>query len=321
MKGIGIIGTGKHGSRYAEHIINDIKGFQLTAISRRSNVGAKQAKGWGAQFFTDWRDLVCCPEVDAVIAVTVPSMNLEIAKLCAEQGKPLLMEKPLAGNSEEAADIVRIMNDADCSLTVGQTLRYNPVIPAVTSLLPQLGALYSFSVNQRIEPTSLSWHDEPDLAGAGVIIHTAVHIFDALQCITGQRIVRVMATGKCVHSSRLEDLVLVIAEFENGVIGTIDVSKVGKARSGRYEFVCQEGHLQADQIYGFTRIIRNSTAEEKKAYDPVPTILPLLEDWKQFLEGRGENPVTGEDGLYAVTVCDCCLRSYKEQRWVEVEVK
>ncbi len=33
---IGIIGTGKHGSRYANHIVNDIDGLELTAISRRS---------------------------------------------------------------------------------------------------------------------------------------------------------------------------------------------------------------------------------------------------------------------------------------------
>ena len=41
---VGVIGTGKHGSRYARHIINDVDGLALTAISRRSEVGRQQAE-------------------------------------------------------------------------------------------------------------------------------------------------------------------------------------------------------------------------------------------------------------------------------------
>ena len=42
---IGVIGTGKHGSRYANHIVKDVDGLTLAAISRRSPEGLDQARG------------------------------------------------------------------------------------------------------------------------------------------------------------------------------------------------------------------------------------------------------------------------------------
>jgi len=315
---VGIIGTGTHGSRYANHVVNDVEGVSLSAISRRSDAGEYQADGWDAAYFHDWRELVASQEVQAVIAVTPPKINLEIARSCAEAGKPLLMEKPLARNAGEAKEIVKVMAANNCQLTVGQTLRYNPVIQALQQQLPAMGKLYSFAVNQRIEPSTLAWHDNPKAAGAGVVIHTAVHIFDSLQVITGQKIVTVLAAARSVHSKRLEDLVTMLVEFEDGTIGTVDVSKVGPARSGRWEFICQEGQLHGEQIHLQMSKISGAMVAEKTHFEPLPTILPLLTDWRDFLQRKRANPVPGEDGLYAVRVCDACLRSARTGVWVRL---
>ena len=48
---IGIIGTGRHGSRYAGHIVNDMDRLTLAAISRRSESGEAQAREWGAAYY------------------------------------------------------------------------------------------------------------------------------------------------------------------------------------------------------------------------------------------------------------------------------
>ena len=188
MRGVGIIGTGRHGSRYVHNIINDIEGLELKAIARRSQEGAEQAASWGVFWYRDWQDLITDPSVEAVIAVVPPALNPAIARSCAREGKPLLMEKPLGRNSLEAAEIVTVMNAASTPLTVGQTLRYNPVIRSLRSRIAEMGALYSFSANQRLEPSSLAWHDERETAGAGVLIHTAIHVFDALCFITGLKV-------------------------------------------------------------------------------------------------------------------------------------
>ena len=315
---IGLIGTGKHGSRYARHIVHDVPGLTLSAISRRSAERRAQALEWNCCSYEDWRQLVGDDGVEAVIGVVPPALNLAIARACARAGKPLLLEKPLAASLDEAREIVSLCNKNNLPLTVGQTLRYNQVIGRLRELLPELGDLYSFSANQRIEPSTLDWHEQPELAGAGVSFHTAVHVFDALCYITGREVKRVMAISGRQHNAALEDLLLVLVEMEGGVKGIVDCSKVGRARSGRFEFVCSDGQLVGDQIYNTCARIVGVDVQPVECGEPVGTIFPLLEDWQRFLAGQGENPVSGEDGLRAVQACEGCLKSARRGSWVEV---
>lgn len=315
---MGIIGTGRHGSRYARHIIHDVTGLRLAAISRRSPEGAEQAANWDCIWHEDWRDLVADPEVEAVIAVVPPALNPDIARLCASAGKPLLIEKPLAVSSAAATEIVSLFSAANLPLTCGQTLRFNPVIQGLRRQLGSIGTLFSFSANQRLEPSSLAWHSRPSLAGAGVSIHTAVHVFDALRFITGLEARRVMAVFRRQHEEILEDLLAVLVEMEHNVVGTIDCSKIGHARSGRFEFVGYDGQLHGEQVYNTLELIRGTEVQKLQPEGPGNAIIPLLRSWGAFLSGSGVNPVTGEDGLAAVRVCEACLESARSDSWVEI---
>ncbi|WP_456387352.1 Gfo/Idh/MocA family protein [Desulfolithobacter sp.] len=317
---VGIIGTGRHGSRYAGHILNDVDGLELVAISRRSEQGRAQAGQYHCSWYRDWRDLVAAPEVEAVISVVPPAFNLEIARCCAASAKPLLVEKPLAARVAEGEAMVALASEGKkrFTLTVGQTLRYNQVIRDLRRHLPELGSLYFFSANQRLEPSTLSWHQEPSVAGAGVSFHTAVHVFDALRFITGLEVRRVMAVTRRQHNTWLEDLVAVLVEMENGVSGTMDCSKVGQARSGRFEFICENGQLHGEQIYNQLELIQGTRRLSLDPGPPVSTIVPLLRDWHDFLSGTADNPVTGDDGLQALRCCAACLESARLNQWVDV---
>ncbi len=315
---IGIIGVGTHGSRYANHIVNDVDEFELAAISRRSTDGRDQAVQWNCGWYQDWRELVTDRLVEAVIAVVPPALNLEIARSCAKHGKPLLLEKPLAISSADASQIVALCSAKDLPLTVGQTLRYNSVVQKMRQKLSSIGTLYSFSANQRIEPSSLAWHEDPELAGAGVSFHTAVHVFDAIRFITGLEVQRVMAVVRRQHNAALEDLLAVLVEMEQNVVGTIDCSKIGFARSGRYEFVGHEGQMHGDQVHNTLEFIHGSDIQSPEMSGPGNTIIPLLKDWYAFLKGEGKNPVTGEDGLAAVRLCEACLDSSRSGSWVAI---
>ena len=318
MYGVGIIGTGRHGVRYVQHILHDVDGLTLQAISRRSEVGRQQAADWGVQWYPQWQELIADSRVQCIISVVPPHLNLDIARECANARKPLLVEKPLAGDGVTAQAIVNLMEDATCPLTVGQTLRYNPVIEGLRRELGSQGQLYSFTANQRLEPVKRSWHDEQQIAGAGVVIHTAVHVFDALYHITGLRGKRLIALGRKHHTEALEDLVTIMVEMENDVIGTIDVSKVCSGRSGRYEFVCQSGQLYGEQVHGMTERIDREGHHRLQTYGPKSTIIPLLQDWRAFIRGAGENPVSGAEGLYAVRACDACIESARSGQWVTI---
>jgi predicted dehydrogenase len=127
-----------------------------------------------------------------------------------------------------------------------------------------------------------------------------------------------MAHGRQVHARVLEDLVIATVELENGVLGTVDVSKVGQARTGRFEFVCRDGQLHGDQIHACLQVLQASSVTTQQNFSETPTVLHLLRDWLAFLEGERKNPISGEEGLYAVQACEACLISIREGRWVAV---
>ncbi len=313
---IGIIGTGRHGSRYANHIVHDCEGLELTAISRRSAEGRSQAESWGAQWFPDWREMVASAGVDAVVCAVPPALNLEVAQSCSRYGKPLLLEKPLATTSAEGRRLLKVMREGGVALTVGQTLRYNPVIRQLREELPNQGRLYSVYANQRLEPSDNKWLDNPAEAGGGITFHIAVHVFDALHFITGLKVIRVSAMCRTCRTKHLEDLALIHVEMEQGVVGIVDVSKLSSSRSGRYEFICEKAQLHGDQVHGYVNCISASVEKRIGNFKPLPTILSLLHDWHLFLEKKASNPVTGEDGLYAIRASEASLESSEDSRWV-----
>ncbi len=316
---VGIIGTGRHGSRYANHIVNDVEGLELAAISRRSEEAAGQADRWHSTWHADWQDLVMDSCVEAVIAAVPPTLNPDIARECAGVSKPLLVEKPLAEGTASAREIVDLFSRQSLPLTVAQTLRYNRVILGLRRELPSIGRLFCFSANQRLEPSTLAWHEDPDLAGAGVSFHTAVHVFDALRFITGREIRRVLAVSRKHHSAVLEDLLAVMVEMEDDIVGTIDCSKVGNARSGRFEFIGRRGQLHGEQIHHTLERVHGAGRERLETGPPENTLVPLLQDWVQYLAGRAPNPVPPEDGLAAVRLCEACLESSRTGKWVVIE--
>lgn len=315
---IGIIGTGRHGSRYAEHIINDCPDLELAAIARRSDEGERQAERWQTHWFEQWQTLVEADEVEAVICAVPPALNLDIARHCARYSKPLLVEKPLATNSQYGGEIVTLMREKNVPLTVGQTLRYNPVIRKLRDELPQMGQLFTAYANQRLEPSDIDWLENPQEAGAGITFHIAVHVFDALHFITGLKVLRVSAMCRVCKTKHLEDLALIHVEMEQGVAGIVDVSKLSTSRSGRFEFICDKSQLHGDQIHGYVNIIDANVETQLAKFHAVPTIPALLADWHAFLQGDQENPVTGEDGLYAIRVSEASLESSEDSRWVNV---
>jgi predicted dehydrogenase len=316
---VGIIGTGNHGSRYAGHIVDLGHCFHLAAISRRSEEAKEQAAAWNTVLYKDWRELVSSELVDAVICATTPNLNPEIARFCAGQRKPLLIEKPLTTDFFAAQELVELFDRLSLPLTVAQTLRYNTVILALRDNLSSMGRLFSLCATHRLEPSTLPWLEQPEIAGGGVIFHTAVHLFDALRFITGEEIVKIRALARNIYNPRLEDLVIAEAVLSNGALAIVDTSKVSPSRACRYEFVCEKGQLHGDQVHGILQKIEGSTISSLPVKSPGPALLPLLEDWYAYLHGNSKNPIPGTEGLAAVKICHACRESVASGQWVDIE--
>src|SRR5262252_2246325 len=203
---VGVIGAGKHGQRYLQHLRDDIPELSLAALSRQDGpAGAAQARSLGIAFHAEWQALVADPAVDAVVAVVPPTLHPSIAAAVGAVRKPLLIEKPLAPTGATAREVARSIRASGIACLMAHTLRWNTVVRALRLRLPDLGPLRALHLNQRFEPSPLGWIDDPKVSGGGIILHTGVHSFDLVRWLTGREVVRVSCRALRADTRHTED--------------------------------------------------------------------------------------------------------------------
>jgi len=152
---LGIIGASpERGWGKNTHIpaLEHLPEYDLVAVctSRQESADAA-AKAFGASHaFSDYRELVQSPDIDAVtIAVRVP-WHREMALAALAAGKHVYCEWPLAQNPEEGAEIVAAADAAGLRNMVGLQGRFAPWVRYVKELVEDgtLGRIYS--VNARL---------------------------------------------------------------------------------------------------------------------------------------------------------------------------
>jgi predicted dehydrogenase len=317
---VGLIGAGKHGQRYAQHVVNDVPELRLAALSRQDHArGAEQASALGCRYHTTWSALVDDPGVEAVVAAVPPSLHPEIAGAVARVQKPLLIEKPLATTGAAAAEVVRVLRAAAVPCLMAHTLRWNAVVDAIRARLPALGPLRAVLLNQRFEPSTLGWLDDPAVAGGGIILHTGVHSFDLVRWLTGCEVARVTCRTVRAATVRTEDNFLAVLELEGSdALVAVNGSRATLGRSGLIDVAGAEGQLVGDHQLGWCFGIRGLERTPVPIHEQLPTVREVLRAFARLLVA-GEQPRTSlEDGARAVLVAEACYRSARLGEAVDV---
>jgi predicted dehydrogenase len=307
--GIGIIGVGKHGARYAQHVA-DVPALRLAAICRRDRTaGEAEARARGCRFHPDPEALIADADVDVVVLVVPPTLNVQLATAAARAGKALVIEKPLAPTLTGCRTIAETVARAGITAMVAHTLRFNAVVRALRAAAPSVGPLHAAVLSQRFEPSSLAWLDTRAVAGGGIILHTGVHSFDALRFLTGREPVRVTATATRVATRETEDSFAATVEMDDGLVAAIAGSRATAGRSGAIELAGRDGQLVGDHVAGVATRLVGTTRSPIDAGRPAMTVSAVLAELTAALTERRAPAVTIADGAKAVAVADACYRA------------
>lgn len=318
--GVGIIGTGKHGARYLHHVA-ELPAMRLAAICRQDrDAGARQASEYGCRFHAEAQALVDDPDVEAVITVVPPTLNVGIATAAARAGKALLIEKPLAVSVAECRTIAEAVARAGVTAMVAHTLRFNAVVQALVRVRPTIGDLHAAVLTQRFEPSALAWLDRRAIAGGGIILHTGVHSFDLLRHLTGREATRVSAQAWQVVTRETEDAFAAIIELDGGSMrATVGGSRATIGRCGAIELAGRNGQLVGDHVHGTAARLVRTEREELPVGAPVPTVPATMREFAAALAARREPTITLADGAAAIAIGEACYRSIASGHPEDVE--
>ncbi|HEX9877457.1 MAG TPA: Gfo/Idh/MocA family oxidoreductase [Gammaproteobacteria bacterium] len=123
--GLAIIGCGTTGQIRAG-VARQYPGVGwLGLCDVKRDLGRKLAEDLHADYFTtDAQELIARPEVNAVMVLTDENKHTEPALLAIERGHKLFIEKPLATDVRESAQILGAITEAGIDACVGYTQRF-----------------------------------------------------------------------------------------------------------------------------------------------------------------------------------------------------
>jgi len=307
---IGLIGAGRHGSRYIHHLLHDLPGVRLAALCRkRIEEGVPSLSKPEIPVYRDYRALIANPTVDAVVVVTPPSLCAEICLEAVRARKPMLIEKPLASTGREARAMVTAAEEAGLLLMTAQTLRFDSSILLLKDHLAEIGRLRYATFTSRIE-TKASAHVRSPIPGQrGALLEFGVHLLDMVPFVTNEEIVVVRCELDQLPSVAPDTMALVQAQTVSGLHCVLDIACVGAGRVARTEWVGTQGQIAADWFHQRVIGVIGENVPLEWAVQSQQTILATLRAFVHAIETHSPPPITGRDGCRAVEVADACYRS------------
>jgi predicted dehydrogenase len=156
---------------------------------------------------------------DALSIVTPTTTHFEIAKGLLQQGKHLLVEKPMTDKAVQATELVRLAQQNNCVLQVGHVERFNPVF----NYLETVATEPRFIETHRLSPYPARSTD------IGVVLDLMIHDLDVVLAFVKSPVTGVDAVGIPVLS-KSEDIANARLRFGNGCVANLTVSRVSPER-------------------------------------------------------------------------------------------
>jgi len=257
----GIIGTGFIGPVHLEALRRI--GANVTALcDLPDRVRAAAARFGIPEAFGDYRELLRSPAVDVVHITSPNRFHCAMSLAALRAGKHVVCEKPLAMNTRETAQILKLARGSKKVFAVNYNVRFYPAVLALRRMVArgELGEIIhvngSYMQDWLFKDTDYNWRLLPQEGGKlRAVADIGTHWMDTVSFILGAKIERVFADLQTWHKQRkrplgevqtfakadakmryatykvaTEDFASVLLLFANGARGNLGVSQVAAGR-------------------------------------------------------------------------------------------
>lgn len=227
--GFALIGCGDIGRLNGQSIAHADGASLARLVDTDVQAAGKLAERFSVPVSPSFTEALTDPGVDAVFIATPHDLHAPMVIEAAEAGKHVIVEKPIATTVADAEAAIAACESAGVSLSVCHPRRYEEKIKRARELVEEgsIGSLLltnSQFVKQRTADywSKALWRSDRSRSGGGVLIMNLIHHLDALQVITGQRIVTAVGlTATHSGDSDVEDSAAVAVRYDSGALGTL----------------------------------------------------------------------------------------------------
>lgn len=331
---VGIIGCGYWGPNLVRNF-SELPGVNVVAVSdlkqdRLNKIRASYNTIYTTQNYEDLFNM----GIQALVVATPPPTHYDIASKCLKQGINVLVEKPIALNSQDALNLCQLAKARDLVLMVGHTFEYNPAVHALRDLMDsgELGEIHYIDTAR----LNLGLFQR----GLNVLWDLAPHDISILLFLLRQNPTTVSSHGMSCVLEKIHDVVYLNLMFPNDIMAHVHVSWLDPCKVRRVTIVGSKkmvvyNDIEAQEklrIYdkGVDSPPRGTAQLEELSFSyrygdiTIPNIKlaePLRQECQHFVKCILEKKIPdtcGEEGYRVVKILEAAQRSLTDSGHQEI---
>ncbi|MBL0079449.1 MAG: Gfo/Idh/MocA family oxidoreductase [Bacteroidetes bacterium] len=266
-------------------------------------------------------------EIDAVVIATPVFTHFELAKKALENGKHVLLEKPMTSSVEEAEQLIDLANKYQKVLMVDHTFLYTGAVQKMKKMIDsdEIGNIKYFD-STRINLGLF----QPDV---NVLWDLAPHDISILNYLKPEKPYSVQATGISHTNNGIENIAFLTINYQSGFIAHFNCSWTSPVKirlmliGGDKKMVVFNDLEPTEKIKIYDTGYNHKTDEEKKRilvdYRAGDIFIPKIEN-KEALSGMAADfisaiinnttPISNyQSGLSVIKILEASQKSIKNQ--------
>jgi predicted dehydrogenase len=317
----GIAGFGLHAVKRLMPGFQRAQRCRVVALSRRSlDKAQSSAKEFGIeQAFASTAELCASSQVDAVFVATPDALHIRDVLEAVSHRKPVLCEKPMARNADEARAMVEAARAAGVMLGVAQIMRFEESVQLVRRKIAS-GAIGQPVVARAdflapLLSSARKWINDPQMATGGPLADVGVHCVDTLRYVLADEVSAVSALAHYDKYWKVEATAAMLLEFHSGMLATVSVSARSPYRTF-LEVAGETGVLSAANALSVDdpptiELRQNGNVVERQQVSNADAYAVQVDAFADAIEAGRDFEIPGEEGWRNQLVLDAAFRSLK----------
>jgi predicted dehydrogenase len=295
---VGIIGVGYLGMQHARILSYleeaELKGVVDIDFKKAVEIGNRH----GVKYFENYEDLL--DEIDAAIVATPTSEHFSISMRLLNEGKSVLVEKPITETVEQAEKLVAKASKSGLILQAGHLERFNPAVEAIENVISEP----KFIEVQRLGSFSARSLD------IDVVLDLMIHDLDIILALIRDDVKVIRSSGIHVLSEKI-DIANARLEFKGGCVATLTASRVHQGKVRKLRIFEQTSCYSVDYINQEVKVFPLNGKQTDIKSIKIEKEEPLKKELKNFFgcirDGKTKK-VSGEEALRALKLAYNVLR-------------
>ncbi len=326
---IGILGYGTMGGRHAKVL----REFNRDAVSIYDDAEKQRDLAISNKYNTYDTLSEFLDTSDAIIISTPTKFHYENAMTCLEEGKHVLIEKPMCESEEDAIELRNKAVEENLVLAVDHPERHNPIIDFVYN---EMGSPNKIIKRMRTERYGSSIPTSPHVQKDGIILDLGPHDIDNVLHFIGKMPKTVQAFGK-YNDNDVEYAAQVKMLFDNKAEANCYFDWTSDIRLRRYDITTENTNYLFDLTnhtgvkttkYEFEKppSFEELTEANKKSVAPInlritPKSQPLYHLHNDFIRATEDSEnfkpkVTADDAIKVLKIIEAARYSAKNDNEV-----